>query len=325
MKLSFCIPTYQRRGYLEETLRSILSQYKEEVLIPIEIVISDNHSTDGTEECVREMQKQYPCIYYHRWEKEVACGDNLLKAVELAGGDYCWLMTDDDRVEEGGIAHVIALLKTYPSLTGISVDVEGYDQKLNHKKKIRYSHNIRKTTLFEEAEIAFEKLGAWCGFWSAHIVNRRRWEEVIAEHQHEQFLGYHHLYLILKMITKWPRWLFTHKKCVGYRANNESFVMEYGRLRRFEIDAFSYTTIGLILFNKASVKKVNSIVLNNLLFWQLVTFKCESPSILVLKDLLKVSFRYYKTHMSFWCKFIPILFIPSRVFKMIRFIKRALC
>ncbi|EBH2219729.1 glycosyltransferase, partial [Salmonella enterica] len=48
MLISFCIPTYNRKEYLEELLNSINNQ--EKFNLDIEICISDNASTDGTEE-----------------------------------------------------------------------------------------------------------------------------------------------------------------------------------------------------------------------------------------------------------------------------------
>jgi abequosyltransferase len=321
IKLSFCIPTYQRRALLEETVNSILSQRQEGV----EIVIVDNHSTDGTSEYVEMLQKQYPDVIYFRWDQPVACGQNLLKTVELAQGQYCWLMTDDDRVEEGGVKHVLSLLKLFPSLTGLSVNVQGYDPSLKTKKKIRYSHTMKMAKLFTNAEELFQQLGAWLGFWSAHIIDRRKWEEAVSRHEHEPFLGYHHLYLLLTMAKQHPQWFFTDRKCVGYRSNNESFVEEYGRVKRFEIDAFSYTTIGSALFTQASVKKVNRLVLNQLLFWQLVTIKCEKHPLQILREILKIAFHYYKRYGSFWYKFCPLFFCPRLVLRSIRAVKRVLC
>lgn len=319
MKLSICIPTYNRKKCLEETLTSILSQFQDEV----EIVISDNHSVDGTEEFISRLQQEYPHIIYHRWKQEVPCGDNLLKAVELAHGEYCWLMTDDDRIESGGVEHVLHLLAQYPNLTGISVDVEGYDKELKLKKKIRYSHRLKEAQLFLDAEKAYEKLGAWFGFWSAHIIHRAMWMACIAQGGYTPFVGYHHLYLILKMLHNAPRWLFTDKKCVGYRSDNESFYKEYGRLKRFEIDAFSYTTIGNEFFSRSAVKTVNGLVIRNLLFWQMLRIKCESPSLKLLRGLFKVSFIYYKSYLYFWCMLFPLFLMPSLALKCVRYYYRS--
>jgi len=63
--LSICIPTYNRAEYLDKSLASIVTQkefHKEDV----EVVISDNASTDNTEEIVRNYQNQYKNIIYSK-------------------------------------------------------------------------------------------------------------------------------------------------------------------------------------------------------------------------------------------------------------------
>ncbi|EDQ3425490.1 glycosyltransferase family 2 protein, partial [Salmonella enterica subsp. enterica serovar 4,[5],12:i:-] len=63
MLISFCIPTYNRKEYLEELLNSINNQ--EKFNLDIEICISDNASTDGTEEMIDVWRNNYnfPIIY----------------------------------------------------------------------------------------------------------------------------------------------------------------------------------------------------------------------------------------------------------------------
>ena len=46
--LTICIPTYNRSNFLAETLESICSQFDDEILKSVRIVISDNDSTDDT-------------------------------------------------------------------------------------------------------------------------------------------------------------------------------------------------------------------------------------------------------------------------------------
>ena len=63
--LSICIPTYNRSQYLKKTLDSIICQ---EEFSPdnVEIVISDNCSTDDTEIVCKEYTEQYENIKYFR-------------------------------------------------------------------------------------------------------------------------------------------------------------------------------------------------------------------------------------------------------------------
>jgi glycosyltransferase involved in cell wall biosynthesis len=47
-KVSIMIPTYNRAHYLVDAIESSLTQDYPN----FEVIVSDNHSTDGTEECV---------------------------------------------------------------------------------------------------------------------------------------------------------------------------------------------------------------------------------------------------------------------------------
>jgi glycosyltransferase involved in cell wall biosynthesis len=68
--LSICIPTYNRAEYLEKSLASIVSQ-REFDSENVELIISDNASTDNTEEIVEKYQRQYKNIFYSKNEKNI--------------------------------------------------------------------------------------------------------------------------------------------------------------------------------------------------------------------------------------------------------------
>lgn len=63
--LSIAIPTYNGAKYIREALDSIITQL-DDVDEEVEIVISDNASTDQTPEIISEYQKKYPFIKYFR-------------------------------------------------------------------------------------------------------------------------------------------------------------------------------------------------------------------------------------------------------------------
>ena len=92
-KISVGIPTYNRRDKLKKAIDSILSQDYDN----IEIIVSDNASTDGTEELMRQYEPDSRIIYIRNKENlgPVANG----KQVHLkATGEYCMILCDDDIV-----------------------------------------------------------------------------------------------------------------------------------------------------------------------------------------------------------------------------------
>ena len=103
--LSICIPTYNRSIYLNKALDSIFSQINtdEEIKNLVEVVISDNASTDDTNTIVKKYIESGNKITYTRNEKNVGFDLNVLNVVTCASGDYCWYLGDDDMIVEGGI------------------------------------------------------------------------------------------------------------------------------------------------------------------------------------------------------------------------------
>jgi glycosyltransferase involved in cell wall biosynthesis len=116
MKISLCIPQYNRIQYLLKNLSFIAMQNYPD----IEVVISDDASIDNTEEEINKMayDYKYPLIYF-RHPVNVGYDANLRKSLELATGDYCIMMGNDDTLSgEDGIKKLVDFLqkKTMPEL-----------------------------------------------------------------------------------------------------------------------------------------------------------------------------------------------------------------
>jgi glycosyltransferase involved in cell wall biosynthesis len=109
MKISLCIPQYNRIQYLLKNLSFIaLQNYPD-----IEVVISDDASTDNTEEEIGKMMHgyKYPLVYF-RHPVNVGYDANLRKSLELATGDYCMVLGNDDTVTgESGIRQLADFLQ----------------------------------------------------------------------------------------------------------------------------------------------------------------------------------------------------------------------
>lgn len=110
MKISLCIPQYNRIHYLLKNL-SVIEQ---QTYPNIEVAISDDASTDNTEAEINELVKTYkfPIIYY-RQPVNIGFDANLRKSLELATGDYCIMMGNDDTLSDReGIDKLVNFLKS---------------------------------------------------------------------------------------------------------------------------------------------------------------------------------------------------------------------
>lgn len=80
--ISICIPTYNRRYSLQYTLKSIMDQ-DEFKSWDVEIAISDNASTDETEDEIKKLCQKHKNIRYSRNKKNVWMNSNINKAILL--------------------------------------------------------------------------------------------------------------------------------------------------------------------------------------------------------------------------------------------------
>jgi glycosyltransferase involved in cell wall biosynthesis len=91
-RLSIGLPVYNGEKFIKEALDSLLAQTFED----FELIISDNASTDKTEEICREYAEQDQRICYYRNDTNIGCARNFNRVFELSSGEYFkWAAYDD--------------------------------------------------------------------------------------------------------------------------------------------------------------------------------------------------------------------------------------
>lgn len=109
--ISICIPTYNRAHTLINLLSSIVKESKCGSLAnSIEVVVSDNASTDNTEELINFFSNKIKNLKYVRLDENKGFGVNLTNAIHHSSGRYCWLMGSDEKLCEGALFNVINLI-----------------------------------------------------------------------------------------------------------------------------------------------------------------------------------------------------------------------
>jgi glycosyltransferase involved in cell wall biosynthesis len=90
--VSICLPVRNGAGRMADVVRSVLAQKHDN----LELVISDNASTDGTEELCRDLAATDPRIVYRRQPENIGLLNNFVAAMRLARGTFFRWVGDDD-------------------------------------------------------------------------------------------------------------------------------------------------------------------------------------------------------------------------------------
>jgi glycosyltransferase involved in cell wall biosynthesis len=119
MKLTIAIPTYNRVEYLKELLPEIIAQCKP--YPDIEILVSDNGTTDGTFPYLLSLADNEQ-LQYRANETNLGADTNFIQCVEAAKGEYIWLFGDDDVISPQGIDNVMqAITRYHPHLIIVGI------------------------------------------------------------------------------------------------------------------------------------------------------------------------------------------------------------
>lgn len=111
-KVSIGIPVYNGEAYLAEAIESILGQ----TLTDLRLVISDNASTDDTEEICRKYERLDDRVVYLRRDDNVGANPNYNRVFRHARGEYFKWAAHDDVLEPAYLERCVELLDDDPGM-----------------------------------------------------------------------------------------------------------------------------------------------------------------------------------------------------------------
>jgi len=169
-KVSIIIPTYNREKYLKECLDSIINQN----YTNLEIIVTDDNSTDNTENIVKEYIKKHPFIRYVK-NKKYPKGPNGNKnnGLDNATGEVIGIFDDDDILAPNAINILMEKI-----LDGYDMVLGNCEIILNDKK----TGQISGKGITESREVYYHEY--LCGkisgeFWSLFkksLLNHKRFD-----------------------------------------------------------------------------------------------------------------------------------------------------
>jgi len=235
-QLSVCIPTYNREPLLRLLLDNLLKQRS---IDHVQIVVSDNASTDNTTEMVRSFQQDHNNVKYLRSETNRGPDANYLRAVDGSDANYCWLFGSDDLPQPGIIEIMLEIVAT-----------DAFDIMLFPRIWCDYRMNpLRVDELFSNGDFVLDtgserelvayfdratSIMALFSYLSSIVVSRKRWIDAGTV---DQYIGtaYVHSAKLFQIMRQVAKIAYFSNPCVLCRGDNDHF-MQHGFYHRARID-----------------------------------------------------------------------------------------
>ncbi|GAA6616185.1 glycosyltransferase family 2 protein [Scytonema sp. NUACC26] len=124
--LTIAIPTYNRAKLLDKQLAWI-SQAIKGFESECEIFVSDNCSTDNTQEIIKKWQEQLSHVTFnaHKNAENLGVMPNIINCYRSAKTKYVWAIGDDDPIETKAVPYILEKIKRYDELALLFLNFSG--------------------------------------------------------------------------------------------------------------------------------------------------------------------------------------------------------
>jgi glycosyltransferase involved in cell wall biosynthesis len=154
-RLSFGIPTYNRKEMLEEALEYFFETLK---LQNFRLYISDNASTDGSAEVIERYSKKYANIEYFIQGENIGADANMTFLWSKCKTEYIWLLGDGIRVLPEQMKRILECL-SLNDYDAIVLNWTGH-------------HELEHSRLYTDRNEVLLDFGLWMTNISAHILSK---------------------------------------------------------------------------------------------------------------------------------------------------------
>lgn len=183
LKFSILIPTYNASSLLKTTIESILKQSFEDY----EIIVSDDCSTDNTEEVVKSFNDTR--IRFYKSQVNLGYGKNLQRCYEKASGDIIFLMGHDDILLKDALLKTYNAFKLGDEIGAVTRPYYWFEKDIKLPVRAIRPYNSEKDTILsifdgkKQIEALFESAGQLSGLaYRRKYINKDFHEEIFPAH-----------------------------------------------------------------------------------------------------------------------------------------------
>ncbi len=173
--LTIGVPTYNRAIFLDKALGILLPQvqlYNSK----IQVLISNNSSTDNTDDVIDKYKKKGYAFDYFRQPENLGPEGNFTYIYNSVKTKYLWLLSDDDILFPGAVSKIMSVLSTHDIGVLYLNNVWSNDESLTGES---FDNSRLKFSVYHDSSKFIQRIHYWITFISANIINKRSVESII--------------------------------------------------------------------------------------------------------------------------------------------------
>ncbi len=210
--LTIAIPTYNRGETLAFCLRGLLPQIAGK---SIELLVSDNASTDNTQSIMEVFCQEHPEITYIRNPENIGPDRNFLNCYNYAHGEYVLLLGDDDLLLPDALDEILSALQRKPVFVHLNtcglfrMNPPEFSPPRVPEGDICSYHNRNDFLL---------AMGIYVTFLSSFILRNDLVRKI---ENKEQYIGTYFIqsHIALRTLAEPGEYLFVRKNCIAASGN----------------------------------------------------------------------------------------------------------
>lgn len=121
-QVTIIIPNYNGKEYLLKCLNSVFERTE----IPVDVIVVDNHSQDGSVECAK---KEYPQILYVFLDKNYGFSKAVNEGIRRATTPYVILLNNDIQIKRGFVEALLQRIKSDSTIFSVEAKMLQYHNK----------------------------------------------------------------------------------------------------------------------------------------------------------------------------------------------------
>lgn len=297
--VSVVISSYNHENYVQETIKSIISQTYEK----IELIIIDDGSTDSTFEKILEMEctckKRFVNVIFKK-HKNQGAGPTCNELIKLSQGDYIYHIASDDIAKPKAIEEEVLFLDKnhkYALVVGNNeiIDVNGvvsyWDEKRNiiHNKDNAYYKTFAD---FLEIKQLGKNFGSYLYLYrgnhipNGYLVRKSIYEKTGLNNENAPLEDW----FMNLQISKYAKIKYLDKILFSYRWHQNNSIKQTEKIQAIFDHTLQYENS---LLTKTNFKNVNKEVLNCFLFGKLI------KRIIIINNMIEIR-KYRKNRVKIW-------------------------